>query len=222
MTDQRVLNICFHGIGRPGRSLEQGEGRYWITIDEFKRILDEIVTWPSVRVSFDDGNASDIEVGLPALLDRKLSATFFVLAGRFEMSGSLNEGDVIELRRNRMMIGTHGMDHIPWRKMPPLVRNRELIEARQRIADVSGLDIVEAALPLGQYDRRLLGDLKSLGYRAVHTSDRRAARSGNWIQPRFSVTQDDTAHSLREAVLRQPSFIRSVELSTKGILKQLR
>jgi len=145
-----------------------------------------------------------------------------VLAGRFGAAGSLTESDVIELRRHEMGIGTHGMDHIPWRRMPELVRNRELIEARQRIADVSGVDIIEAALPLGQYDRKLLADLKKLGYSAVHTSDRRAARAGSWIQPRFSVTRDDTARGLRESVRTPPAFLRRMELSAKGVLKRLR
>ena len=71
----RLLNICFHGIGTPGRALEPGEDRYWITSDEFHRILDEIATWPSTRISFDDGNASDLEIGLPALVERGLTAT---------------------------------------------------------------------------------------------------------------------------------------------------
>lgn len=222
MADSRVLNICFHGVGAPARSLEPGEDRYWISTDEFHRILDEIVTWPNVRISFDDGNASDIEIGLPALRERNLAAIFFVLAGRFGARGSLSEADVLELHRQGMAIGTHGMDHIPWRRMPQAIRDRELIQARQQIADTSGVDIVEAALPLGQYDRKLLSDLRTLGYLAVHTSDRRAARSRAWIQPRFSVTRDDTASGLRDAVLAPPSLLRRIELSTKGVLKQLR
>ena len=216
------LNICFHGIGVPARSTEPGEDKYWITTDEFNRILDEISTWSDVRISFDDGNTSDIEIGLPALLERGLPATFFVLAGRFGATGSLSEADVVELRRHQMGIGSHGMDHIPWRRMPQTVRNRELIEARQRIADVSGVNIIDAALPLGQYDRKLLADLKRLGYSSVHTSDRRVARKGSWIQPRFSVTKEDTARSLRETVLTPPAFMRRMELSAKGVLKRLR
>lgn len=222
MAECRVLNICFHGVGAPARSLEPGEDRYWISSDEFHRILDEIASWPNVGISFDDGNSSDIEIGLPALWDRGLTAIFFVLAGRFGAPGSLGEADVVELHRRGMAIGTHGMDHIPWRRMPRTIRDRELILARQQIADVSGVDIVDAALPLGQYDRRLLSDLKKLGYVAVHTSDRRAARPGAWIQPRFSVTREDTAAGLRETVLAQPSPLRRMQLSAKGVLKQLR
>jgi peptidoglycan/xylan/chitin deacetylase (PgdA/CDA1 family) len=222
VAESRVLNVCFHGVGTPARSLEPGEDKYWINTDEFNRILDEIAGWPNVRISFDDANSSDIEIGLPALRERGLGAIFFVLAGRFGAAGSLSEDDVIELHRRDMGIGTHGMDHIPWRKMPKSVRNRELVEARQRIADVSGVDIVEAALPLGQYDRKLLADLKSLGYSAIHTSDRRAARAGAWIQPRFSVTRHDTARTMRESVLARTPILRRMELSVKGALKQLR
>ncbi|HOZ57554.1 MAG TPA: polysaccharide deacetylase family protein [Nakamurella multipartita] len=222
MPEHRALNICFHGIGNPARTLEPGEDRYWISVDEFHRILDEIATWPDVRISFDDGNASDVEIGFPALVERGLTATFFVLAGRFGERGSLSETDVIELHRGRMKIGTHGMDHVPWRRMSNAVRDRELVQARQRIAEVAGTDILEAALPLGQYDRKLLADLKGLGYRAVHTSDRRAARRGRWIQPRFSVTRVDTVQSLRDSALKPPPLTKSLELSVKGVLKRLR
>lgn len=222
MTERRVLNICFHGIGSPARTMESGEEKYWITIDEFHRILDEIVTWPDARISFDDGNASDIEVGLPALRERGLKATFFVLAGRLDTAGSLGAQDVIELRQQGMKIGTHGMDHIPWRRMASSVRNRELVEARQRLADVSGMDISEAALPLGQYDRTLLADLKALGYLRVHTSDRRPASAAAWLQPRFSVTREDTAVAMRTSVLATPTLLRRMESSIKGALKRLR
>ena len=79
-----VRNICFHGIGSPGRRIDDDEARYWVTRDGYLRILDEVVTWPAMSLSFDDGNASDVELGLPAPFERGLSATFFVLAGRLD------------------------------------------------------------------------------------------------------------------------------------------
>jgi peptidoglycan/xylan/chitin deacetylase (PgdA/CDA1 family) len=222
MKDARVLNICFHGIGTPQRSLEPGESRYWITIDNFHRMLDEIAGWPHVRISFDDGNVSDIEIGLAALIQRNLTATFFVLAGRLTSPGSLDDGDIRELRRNQMTIGTHGMDHLPWRDMSRDTRDRELVEARRRIADISASPVDEAALPLGRYDRRLLSDLRQLGYVAVHTSDRRAAHLGSWLQPRFSVRSDDTPQTLREGVLKRPPWPLRMKLEAKGVAKRFR
>lgn len=219
---EACLNLCFHGIGSPTRDLEDGEEPYWVERDTYLHVLDEVMTWPRVALSFDDGNASDVEIGLPALQERGLDATFFVLAGRLDQPGSLSRSAVRELRAAGMGIGSHGMDHRPWRGITAATRDRELIEAREVIAETIGAGVDEAACPLGRYDRRLLTDLRRLGYRRVHTSDRRPASPAAWLQPRYSMTADDTVHSLRERVLaRQPMTVRA-RRTVVGIVKRMR
>jgi peptidoglycan/xylan/chitin deacetylase (PgdA/CDA1 family) len=217
-----VLNICFHGIGAPRRALEPGEDAYWVDTDRFLRILDEIATWASARISFDDANASDVQIALPGLVERGLSAQFFLLAGRLGTTGSLAEGDVRELIGHGMTVGTHGMSHRPWVKMDPATRQEELVEARARIEDVAGVAVTEAACPLGRYDRRLLSDLRRLGYRRVYTSDRQPARQGGWLQPRFSVYGVDTPESMRTTVLSRPGLTRRARHHVAGLAKRLR
>ena len=217
-----LTNICFHGIGHPRRDLEPGEGRYWVEPDLYHRVLDEIAETPDVRVSFDDGNVSDVEIALEGLLQRGLRATFFVLAGRVGRSGSLDRGGIVELCRQGMVVGTHGMDHRSWRGLPPDGRDRELVQARRQIEELTGSPVDLAALPLGQYDRALLSHLKREGYAAVHTSDRRPAREGAWIQPRYSVRQDDTLESVRSAVLAGPGARRRLRLELAGLAKRIR
>ena len=51
-----------------------------------------------------------------------------------------------------MTIGMHGVDHRPWRRLPPAARERELIEARKRIAGAVGRPVDQAAVPMGLYD----------------------------------------------------------------------
>jgi len=216
-----VRNICFHGIGAPGRPIDDDEARYWITADEYLRILDEIATWPATVISFDDGNASDVEIGLPGLLERGLTGTFFVLAGRLDTAGSVTSEQVAGLGAAGMRVGSHGMDHVSWRSMSPDVQRRELVEAREVIEAIAG-DVTEAALPRGQYDRGTLGALRRLGYTAVHTSDRRLATAGAWLQPRFSVTRDDTPQTLVQAALVPPPVHRRAALEAKGLLKRWR
>ncbi len=121
-----------------------------------------------------------------------------------------------------MTIGTHGMDHRPWRRLPPADRERELIVARENIAEAVGRPVDEAAVPLGLYDRRLLADLKGLGYTAVHTSERMAGTDGAWLQPRFSVVADDTVESIERSALTDPSHTRRAWLEAKSRLKRLR
>jgi peptidoglycan/xylan/chitin deacetylase (PgdA/CDA1 family) len=222
VTGGSALNICFHGIGSPGRELEPGEAAYWITPDSYRAILDEIAGWPAVSISFDDGNDSDIRIGLPELAERGLTASFFPLAGRLGAAGSLSADDVSELARSGMSIGTHGMAHRSWRGMDQSARQSELVEARARLAAAAGSPVTEAACPMGRYDRRLLTDLRRLGYQRVYTSDRRVARSGSWLQPRFSVRVDDTVESLRASVLTRPSATRRAKLEAVGVIKRLR
>ncbi|CAI9398646.1 hypothetical protein HIDPHFAB_00038 [Nocardioides sp. T2.26MG-1] len=216
------MNICFHGVGVPDRTLEPGEAPYWISPSLFHAVLDEVAGHGGVRISFDDGNASDVEIGLPALLDRGLQATFFVLAGRLGARGSLGEDDIRELDAQGMVIGTHGMDHVPWRGLDDAVRDRELVAARDRISTVVGRRVDEAALPLGRYDRRLLGQLRGLGYAHVHTSDRAHARPGAWLQPRFSVVGTDTVSRLRADVLGPQPVRRRIGRSAVMFAKRLR
>lgn len=216
-----VRNICFHGIGTPGRAVDDAEARYWVTRDGFLRLLDEVAGWPAAALSFDDGNASDVEIGLPALDERGLTATFFVLAGRFATPGSLTTDDVRALAAAGMAVGSHGMDHVSWRHLDPAARTRELVEARAAIAAVAG-PVDRAALPRGQYDRTTLASLRRLGYAAVFTSDARPARPGAWLQPRYSVTRTDTPEALRRRALEPPPPGRRLVLEAKGVAKRLR
>jgi peptidoglycan/xylan/chitin deacetylase (PgdA/CDA1 family) len=195
-----VINLNFHGIGTPTRSLEPGELQYWIDRDSFLAILDEFHYRMDVRLSFDDGNASDVDVALPALAERGMEADFFIVASRLGKPGSVDTDGVRALVAQHMSIGTHGMNHRSWRGLSDHDRRVELLDARQAIAEASGTTVDTAALPLGQYDRRVLAELRQLDYRVVYSSDARPARAGAWFQPRYTVRAGDTPRSIRQSV----------------------
>lgn len=218
----RVVNLCFHGVGTPRRQPEPGEDAYWVRRDTFLEVLDAVVGRDDVRLSFDDGNDSDAELAFPALQERGLTATFFVVAGRLDRPGSLSRDDVRRLHAAGMPIGSHGMWHRPWRGLDSARDREELVIARQVLAGVIGAPVRDAALPLGRYDRHLLTRLRSLDYRSVHTSDRRWARSDQWLQPRFSMRCDDTADSVARDVLRPLPLPRRARGAVVGAVKRLR
>ncbi|MBX0299448.1 polysaccharide deacetylase family protein [Cryobacterium sp. 1639] len=195
-----IINLCFHGIGTIEREREVGEARYWVTEERFLRILDEARESPKVRLSFDDGNRSDVDVAFPALRERGLRASFFALAGRLDDPASLAASDLRDLRKGGMVIGSHGWTHAPLRGLDEQEARRELVDARTALAEASNGTIEEAALPLGQYDRQLLGRLRRTGYQTVYTSDRLPARPNAWLQARYSVTAGDTVASIRSVI----------------------
>ena len=217
-----MIGLCFHGVGTPERNLETDEGHYWIDETLFGAVLDEVRDRSDVAISFDDGNASDLVVGLPALRRRGLRASFFVLAGRLDQPGSLSREDVRTLRSEGMTVGTHGMDHVPWRGLTPVQQEREWVTARSMIEEAVRRPVSEAALPLGRYDRSVLGRLRRLGYARVHSSDRRPVLPGSWLVPRYSVTATDDVSSVRAQILTGPGARRRALLELKGVAKRVR
>lgn len=218
----RVLNICFHGIGAPGRDLEPGEDDYWIDAGTFAEILDVVQDRPEVRLSFDDANSSDAAIALPELRARGLHASFFVVAGRLDQPGSLTRDEVRRLHAAGMTIGNHGMTHCPWRGLGSADQDREYVDARTEIARVIDAPVHDAALPLGRYDRKVIGRLRTLDYRSVHTSDRRWAREGRWLQPRYSIHRGDTAAWVEQELLRPPGPRAHARATLVGAAKRLR
>lgn len=183
----RTINLTFHGVGEPGRPLEHGEADVWMDDARFHALLDAAVGRDDVALTFDDGNASDVERALPALTERGLTAIFFVVAGRLGAPRFLDEDGVRELAAAGMRIGCHGMGHRPWRGLDDGQLDDELIRAREVLEGVVGRPVTTAACPFGSYDRRVLRTLRVSGYRHVFTSDRGTARPDDFLQTRNSV-----------------------------------
>lgn len=221
MLDDTVLHVLFHGIGTPRRELEPGEDEFWVGTDQFHRLLDEAMTWPGAVFSFDDGNLSDVEIGLPALVERGLTARFNVIAGRLGEPGSIGEDGVRELVGAGMPLGTHGMVHRSWRGLDDAAATEELTRAREVLTELGGAPVTVAACPFGEYDRGALRRLRAAGYETVLTSDRRPAHAGRWLQPRYSVRRQDTPQLLRQEV-RDLGRLQRVRRVTAGIVKRVR
>jgi peptidoglycan/xylan/chitin deacetylase (PgdA/CDA1 family) len=196
-----VIGLCFHGIGVPGRFLEAEATDYFISRDLFLALLDHVMNNAAVDLTFDDGYASDLEIALPAVAERGLSATFFPLAGRLDSPGHVGIDGVRELASAGMHVGSHGMRHRSWRGLDAASAEEELVVAREMIAEAAGRPVRTVAIPFGDYDRRALTALRQAEYAQVYTSDRRRARAGHWLQPRYSVRSDDTVCIVQEDIL---------------------
>ncbi|MBA5775930.1 polysaccharide deacetylase family protein [Stappia sp. F7233] len=196
------LYLTFHGIGDPIVPLAEGEGRYFVGKDVYRQVIAQLAvleraTGVKAHVTFDDGNLSDYETGFPALQEHGRKGSFFVLAGRIGRHGYLSAARIRELADAGMEIGSHGHDHVDWRRLDEAGRRREFSDARKRIEDVAGRAVTSAAVPFGRFDRFVLAHLKQEGFARVLTSSQGLAMSGSWFCPRTSLTQDfDPARDL--------------------------
>jgi peptidoglycan/xylan/chitin deacetylase (PgdA/CDA1 family) len=187
----RAITLTFHGVGKPPRALEPGEAEVWVSTERFEAFLDAAAERDDVRITFDDGNVSDLKHALPALRERDLEATFFIVAGRLGQPGFVDASGVRELAAAGMTIGSHGMSHLPWRRLDNGARHDELIRAKAVLEEVVQQPVTEAACPFGSYDRRVIAGLRGAKYRRVYTSDRGTTRPNDFLQARNSIRPTD-------------------------------
>jgi peptidoglycan/xylan/chitin deacetylase (PgdA/CDA1 family) len=185
-----VINLTVHGVGSSVRQLDPGEDRTWVTVEQLELVLDACVGRGDVRLTFDDGNASDVEVALPRLRDRGLHAEFFVLAGLLGEPGRVDRDGVRELLDAGMTVSSHGWAHRDWRRITADEAQQELIEAHRVLAELTGRDVSRVAIPFGSYDRHVLRRLRDAGVTRVYTSDGGPARPDEWLQARTSLRHD--------------------------------
>jgi peptidoglycan/xylan/chitin deacetylase (PgdA/CDA1 family) len=205
-----VVILTVHGIGPAPRSLDPGEDRTWISVDQFEQVLDAVVGRSDVRLTFDDSNASDVEIGLPKLLERGLSAEFFILAGLLAEPGRLNPADVRQLHQAGMRVGSHGWAHRDWRRIDPSLHAQEFRDSRQVLGELTGHTVSRVSIPFGSYDRNVLRHLRRTGITSAFTSDGGRARPDKWLQPRTSLRADTSPDSLRRVLDgRTPPALRA-------------
>ncbi len=198
MTSLTCIN--FHGIGDPGRTLEPGEAPYWLSQEQFEHVLDQIAATPdpaAIQITFDDGNLSDHDIALPALINRGLRARFFVLTGRLGQAGSLHKAHLHSLQDAGMQIGSHGIDHVSWPTLDDAALRQELETSRTQLEEICGRSITEAGIPFGRYDARVLRALRASGYTTAWSSDGGQWRQGAFLRPRTSLRGDMSSAEMR-------------------------
>lgn len=223
-----VVNVNVHGIGPlPARPLDDGEDKVWVSVEQFERLLDAAVGRPDVVITFDDGNSSDVEIGLPRLQERGLKARFYVCAGLIGEPGRLDESAVRELHGAGMVVGSHGWTHRDWRSLEWGPRGAadvhdEMVRARRHLERLTGSEVSEVAVPFGSYDRHVLRHLRRTGVTRVYTSDGGWARPGTWLQARTSIRGDHGLDWPQRLMTDRPALGRRARARVARLAKRLR
>ena len=190
----QILNLNFHGIGKPiGRDFAEGEREVWVSPETFAATLDACVGRDDVHLSFDDGNWTDLDVALPALLARNLRATFFIVPGWLGEPGFMSKQDVRELAASGMRIGNHGLQHHDWTTLELDKLDHEISQGRRLLEELTGTEIHTVAIPFGAYNDTVLDTVRRHAYDFVYTSDGGTADPGAWLQPREHIRSSHTS-----------------------------
>ena len=91
-----------------------------------------------------------------------------------------------------MTIGSHGINHVAWPKLNDIELENELRASRAQLEDICGHQIIEAGIPFGRYDARVLKALRTAGYTAAWSSDGGTFHRNAFLRPRTSLRGDMT------------------------------
>ena len=214
--------LTFHGIGYPSRPFWPGEEAYWVERQFFEAVLDGIKGRGDTLVTFDDCNASDFEMALPALQVRGIKAHFYIVSDLIGKRGFLSEAQVRALHAAGMIIGNHGKRHRSWRGLTGAELEEELVEARHCLENIISHKVAFAACPNGSYDRRVLKQLRVFGYEHVYNSDGGSARLGAWLQARNSLLRSHDLEDVRCILGSSPFSGRGLLRICKRTIKRYR
>jgi len=191
--------LMLHGIGEPPAHAPGEEWPYWVSRFVFEAILDLVREAPA-RLTFDDGNASDVEIALPALTRRGLTAAFFIPSDRIGKPHYLSEADVRALHAAGMEIGSHGCRHLRWTDVPDAEIARDVTVSIERISSIIAAPVRSVAIPYGACDRRVLRVLRQIGISRVYSSFRGPELEGAWLVRRDCITRDTTLPNIKHLI----------------------
>lgn len=155
-----------------------------------------------LAITFDDGNASDHALALPALEKRGMKAAFFVTPAWVGRPGFMDWPEIRELADAGMTVGAHGLEHVPLSSLPREELRQQLAEARRVMEARLSRAPDWLALPGGFGGRREVEVAREAGFRHVLGSVPRLARPGTTSDPipRFAIRHHDSRASFRSLV----------------------
>jgi peptidoglycan/xylan/chitin deacetylase (PgdA/CDA1 family) len=120
-------------------------------------------------VSFDDGYRSDADIALPVLRRLGWPGVLFLELGRLDRPDGLTRAQVRTLMAAGWELGAHTITHPDLTTLRPPPLRREVAGSRRILRRDFHVAVVDFAYPLGRYDRAVVREVRSAGFRGAVT-----------------------------------------------------
>jgi peptidoglycan/xylan/chitin deacetylase (PgdA/CDA1 family) len=189
MSEPTIVFLMYHELEIPGKTLcdpEPGYARYAVSEQEFRdqvqhlkacgyqgaSVAQALKFSPNkcVAITFDDGSVTDLLVAAPILQQAGFSATFYITSGWLGQPGHLSAAQLVELSTQGFEIGCHSLTHAYLTDLDDPALQRELVEGKTGIEQITGKSVEHFSCPGGRYNDRVAKAARAAGYRTVATS----------------------------------------------------
>lgn len=121
-----------------------------------------------VILSFDDGKDNQISQALPALTQRGMTGTFFIMTVILGSKGWMQRDDVKRLADAGMTVASHTWDHHMVTKYTSKDYATQLEQPRELLRKLSGQPVDDFAYPYGAWNTAILPHIAQAGYQTAY------------------------------------------------------
>lgn len=153
----------------------------------------DVRTGAAVRITFDDGHASQFKCALPVLEAYSMKGIFFVTAGwAGARSGYMSWAQLRDLSSLGHEVQSHGWSHALLTQCSDRQLEIELARSKDELESHLGICVDAISVPGGRWNSRILDRCARVGYQRVFVSDPwlltkevgRMTLSGRWMVTR--------------------------------------
>jgi peptidoglycan/xylan/chitin deacetylase (PgdA/CDA1 family) len=144
----------------------------------------------SVVLTFDDGLWGHYERAFPALLERGMTATFFVNTALAGSPGYLGWEQMREMSEAGMTFGSHGREHIDYAGMEAATVRKELSRSRAELEEGLGKAAFSFSAPYGSVSRVMIASAREAGFHWICSSYPWVASAESALVPRLAIYRD--------------------------------
>jgi len=145
---------------------------------------------PSVVLTFDDGLVGQYKCAFPALVERGMTATFFISTALTGSPGYLNWKQMREMSEAGMTFGSHGREHIDYSALNAATVRNELYRSQAELEEGLGKAVTTFSAPYGFINREMNESVREAGFQWICTSHPWVASADSTVVPRLAIYHD--------------------------------
>lgn len=146
------------------------------------------VPFNTVVITFDDGNADNIQYAFPILKKLHLPATVFMITSNINKYGWLAEEDLKIMDEAGVTIGSHTVNHAYLPDLDEANALLELKESQRRLEDILGHPVTLFSYPAGGFTEHVRSLVENAGYAAALTTNRGRTKNDPYALRRVKIS----------------------------------